>query len=78
MPTIHRVGGLRFFFYSNEAGEAPHVHVQRAGGLAKFWLKPVSCARSSGFRRHELNWIEQVVRAEQTRFLGAWYAYFAF
>ena len=36
MPTILRWGPYRAFFYSNEGGEPPHVHV-RAGDLeAKF------------------------------------------
>jgi len=42
MPTVRRIGSVRFFFYSNEATEPPHIHVEQAGGVAKFWLEPVS------------------------------------
>lgn len=28
MPTVLRVDGYRFFFYSNEGNEPPHIHVE--------------------------------------------------
>ncbi|MBW6456390.1 MAG: DUF4160 domain-containing protein [Trueperaceae bacterium] len=28
-PTVLRDGPYRFFFFSNERGEPPHIHVQR-------------------------------------------------
>jgi hypothetical protein len=76
MPTVLRVGPLRFFFYSNEAGEPPHVHVQRDLALAKFWLAPVALASSTRFGGHELRRIERIVneRAEQLR--EAWNDFF--
>jgi hypothetical protein len=42
------------FFFSNEAGEPPRVHVQRERMLAQFWLEPVGLARSTGFSPPEL------------------------
>jgi hypothetical protein len=36
MPTVFRVGSARFFFYSNENQEPPHVHVARCV-FRKFW-----------------------------------------
>lgn len=41
MPTVLRIGAFRFFFYSNEGGEPPHIHIQRDRMLAKFWLQPI-------------------------------------
>jgi Domain of unknown function (DUF4160) len=29
MPTILRINGYRFFFYSNENDEPAHVHVEK-------------------------------------------------
>ena len=29
MPTLGRIGPYRFFFYSNERVEPPHVHAQQ-------------------------------------------------
>ena len=74
-PTGLRSGPYRFFF-SNEAGEPPHVHVQRERMLAKFWLDPVSLARSTGFSPAELRRIETVVAENVSVLLEAWNEYF--
>jgi hypothetical protein len=76
VPTILRLGSARFFFYSNEAGEPPHIHVERAGATAKFWLDPVSLASSSRLSDHELRWLERQVEGHRERFLEAWREYF--
>jgi hypothetical protein len=54
LPTIARIGPFRFFFYSNEGNEPPHVHVQQESKVAKFWLSPVALAASGGFAAAEL------------------------
>jgi len=59
MPTILRIGPYRFFFYSNECGEPPHVHIQSQDKLAKFWLKPVQLAKSIRFAPQELKKLEK-------------------
>ena len=38
MPTILRLLGLRFHFYSDEGAEPAHVHVDAGDGECKFWL----------------------------------------
>lgn len=77
MPTILRSGAFRFFFYSNEQGEPPHVHVQRDRHLAKFWLTPVALASSTGFRGHNLRRIERLVVDHRKELLEAWNEFFA-
>ncbi|HUE89763.1 MAG TPA: DUF4160 domain-containing protein, partial [Vicinamibacterales bacterium] len=37
-PTVLRVKGFRFYFFSREEPRA-HVHVQHAEGEAKFWIE---------------------------------------
>ena len=49
MPTVLRVGRFRFFFFSNEGAEPPHIHIQAAGDQAKFWLDPIGIAANFGF-----------------------------
>jgi len=69
-PTILRERGFRFFFYSNEGIEPPHVHVVKAGREAKIWLQPkVSVAENYGFSRKELNTILEIVRENLDKFL---------
>ena len=41
MPTVFRSGPYRFYFYSHEPNEPPHVHIDRDESSAKFWLDPV-------------------------------------
>lgn len=77
MPTILRVRAYRFFFFSNESEEPPHIHVSQAERYAKFWLAPVGLARNNGFRRSELSELRQIVGAHRQQFLASWHEYFA-
>ena len=52
MPTVLRSGSYRFYFYSHEPNEPPHIHVDRDDLSAKFWLHPVQLERNFGFRAH--------------------------
>ena len=61
MPALLRVRGYRFFFYSLEAREPPHIHVAHAARYAKFWLEPVALAQVRGFRGHELTALRRIV-----------------
>ena len=54
MPTVLREAGYRFYFYSRENDEPPHIHVEHGDKLAKYWLDPVELAASKRFRAHEL------------------------
>lgn len=77
MPALLRVGGYRFFFYSLEDREPPHIHVAHAGRYAKFWLDSVTLASSRGFRSHELTTIRELVEENREFFLEKWNAYFS-
>jgi hypothetical protein len=76
VPTIARIDGYRFFFYSLEGTEPPHVHVERAEATAKFWLDPVALAGSRGFRSRELTRLRAMVIEHRTEFQDAWHAHF--
>jgi hypothetical protein len=76
MPTVRRAGPYRFFFFSNEGAEPPHIHVQRDAALAKLWLAPVALASSSGFSDRELHRIRRLVADNRTEFEEAWHDFF--
>jgi hypothetical protein len=76
MPTVLRIGPYRFYFYSHEPNEPPHVHVDRDDLSAKYWLQNVSLARNYGFSSRELNKVESLVRENQNLLLEAWHGYF--
>jgi hypothetical protein len=72
MPTLLRVLAFRFFFYSLEFGEPPHVYVAHGGKSAKYWLDPVELANSDGFRAHELNRLRELVIEHRAVFWRRW------
>lgn len=76
MPTIHRDGPYRFYFFSNEGVEPPHVHIDRDTSSAKYWLEPVSMAANHGFSASELNRLHRLVAQNRQQFLDAWYEHF--
>ncbi|MCT7952369.1 DUF4160 domain-containing protein [Ancylothrix sp. C2] len=76
MPTVLRFEGYRFYFYSHEPNEPPHIHIDKDEMSAKFWLSPVSLAKNIGFKAKELRIIQLLVEANQQKFLEAWNEYF--
>ena len=76
VPTVHREGPYRFFFYSADRTEPPHVHAERDTNRAKFWLDPVRLARSGGFGAAELQQLERLMMLREQVFLRAWHDYF--
>ncbi|MBE0658194.1 MAG: DUF4160 domain-containing protein [Bryobacteraceae bacterium] len=76
MPTILRTGPHRFFVYSADRDEPPHVHVEREDSTAKFWLEPVRLEYSRGFGRPEIVRIERLVSQNAATLLRAWHEYF--
>jgi hypothetical protein len=76
MPTVLRSGPYRFYFYSHEPNEAPHVHVDRDDLSAKFWLEPVALARNFGFNVRELTRLEEIVSLNRAALVEAWHGHF--
>lgn len=76
MPTVLRIGPYRFFFYSNENDEPPHIHVRGSDGEAKFWLDPVELAYNYGYRGNELRRIEALVSENHEVLVEAWNEHF--
>ena len=76
MPTVLRTGPYRFYFYSHEPNEPPHIHMDREDLSAKFWLDPVHLSRNLGFSPNELHKLEVMVVEHQQEFMEAWHGYF--
>lgn len=76
MPTVLNWKGYRFFFYSADRWEPPHVHVYKQGNEAKVWLKDLGVAINLGFSARELNEIVTKTREQQQAFQEAWNDYF--
>jgi hypothetical protein len=65
MPTLLRVEGFRFYYFSEERQEPPHVHVRKGDSVAKLWLLPVEIAFSRAFSRTELRRIRELTLEHQ-------------
>lgn len=76
MPTVLRIGSYRFYFYSHEPNEPPHIHIDRDNSTAKFWLEPVGLANNIGFSAKELRKLQAIVQENQKILLEAGNGYF--
>ncbi len=76
VPTVLNASGYRFFFFSLEGQEPPHVHVEQAERYAKLWLAPVALARSKGFRSNEISEIVSIVRENREYLQEKWDEHF--
>lgn len=76
MPAVIRRGRFRFFFFSNEGSEPPHIHVKAAEFEAKFWLNPIALAANYGFKARELSTIEDIIEENREELLEAWNEHF--
>ena len=76
MPTVLREGPYRFFFYSADSEEPPHVHVERDENKAKFWLDPVRLEDNQGYGRRELNRNRKIVEENVADLLRCWNEFF--
>ncbi len=76
MPTVLRIDGFRFFFYSNEGNEPLHIHVEKAEAVAKIWLEPVSVEYNYGFSGSELKKILKLIEQNLQILKIKWYEYF--
>ena len=77
MPTILRKLGFRFFFYSDEGDEPPHVHIEKAEGRGKYWIDPPEKCYMKNFTRQEEKKADEIVHEEQETFKKKWYEYFS-
>ena len=76
MPTILTIEGYRFFFYSSDRPEPPHIHIEHGGHTAKVWLDPARLQDSHGFTRTEINKILRIIGDKQELLLRRWNEYF--
>jgi len=62
MPTILKWLGFRFFFYSNEGNEPPHIHIEKGEAVGKYWLNPVKKDYMRNFTPSEEKKVDRKVR----------------
>jgi len=83
MPTVWREGPFRFFFYSEERNEPPHIHVEIGDPptdiYAKMWLGPpvaVAVAFWRNFSARDRRAAREIVIRQRTMMEQAWHDHF--
>ena len=76
MPTAMKKDGYRFFFYSNEGNEPPHIHVEKAEAYAKYWLESDEFASSNGFTNSQLRKVRNLIITNKDLLHESWHAHF--
>ena len=79
MPTVHRLGPYRFYFFSEENGashEGPHIHVRSGSGVASFWLQPTRIRDYQGYTPQEVRRIMRIVMTNHDLLLKEWHEFF--
>jgi len=75
-PTVLRVRGFRFYFFSREEPRA-HVHVQHADGEAKFWVEPtVELAINYSLKPKQVTEAQRLIEEHLDEIRNAWAKHF--
>jgi hypothetical protein len=76
MSTVLRDGPYRFFWYSADRNERPHVHVERDHDTAKFWFDTIELAENKRFSSRELRRIQAIIETHRDEWLERWHREF--
>jgi hypothetical protein len=72
VPVVLRVGGFKFFFFSDEGNEPVHIHVEYGDKAAKYWLCPVRLARNYGMKPQDLRKIREILEKNESMIQEKW------
>ena len=72
MPTILVKDGFRFFFYSHEGNEPPHIHIIGKGGEMKVWLSNLVISKVYNLSPKEQRIILEIMSANAELFKKEW------
>lgn len=75
MPTIFKLFGFIFMFYSNDH-EPIHVHVVKGNQRAKFRISPVELVENNGLTKSELKMVEAIIEENQEIIAEHWNKFF--
>ena len=75
MPTIFKIDGYRFFFFSDEH-TPEHIHIEKADSYARIEIKNLKVTDSYNLNSKELKKLLKLVSANKTKLQGAWDDYF--
>ena len=63
----------KYYFFSNEGNEPPHIHVRQAERSAKFWMEtPLRIEYANKFSGKELREIELIIELNRELIMEKW------
>ena len=71
MPTILRQDGFRFFFYSREGNEPPHIHVGHDDEM-KVWLNTLTVAKVFNLSPSHQKLVMEIVSQNRDLLIKKW------
>ena len=75
MPTVLRLDGFRFFFFSDEHSPS-HIHIEKGDGYARIELETVVVTDSYNLTSKELKKLRILVKDNNEKLIKAWNEYF--
>ncbi len=76
MPTVLKIDGYRFFFYSSDKQEPIHIHIEKGSGYAKVWISPIRLQYSYGFNNSQISKILKLVEKNNEKIKESWNEFF--
>ena len=75
MPTVLRIEGFRFFFFSDEHTPS-HIHIEKGDGYARIELESIKITDSYNLNSKELKKLRVLVQDNNEKLIKAWNEYF--
>jgi hypothetical protein len=75
MPTILRIEGFRFFFFSDEHLPS-HIHIEKGDAYARIELETITITDSYNLNSKELKKLRILVKENSEILTKAWNEYF--
>jgi len=75
MPTVLRIEGFRFFFFSDEHTPS-HIHIEKGDGYARIELETIKITDSYNLNSKELKKLRLLVQDNNDKLIKAWNEYF--
>ncbi len=75
MPTVLKINGFRFFFFSDEHTPV-HIHVEKGDGYMRVELETLNITNRQKFTKNDEKKIINIIKEHQKELIGAWNEYF--
>jgi hypothetical protein len=75
LPTILKIDGYRFFFFSDEHNPQ-HIHIEKADAYARVELDTLEVTDRYNLNSKELKKLLKLVSQNKSKLQGAWNEYF--